>query len=233
MTMNDFSMNCSTSAIPSRRHGPSAFITIICNDGVNADTAQMTYLLHTAKRTRLAGNCTRNPARARRGRTATSAGGGLHRPDGGTGNRDAGSCRMTTGSSMPETSKRHAHQSTRIGVAPYIGHYGDLHTWLMLQTDYYTNEDKHFPGRRWCGCSRATIWRRSASTCAAASCSITCTHVLGVHHHEKILDFDAGSIVSVRSGFRGAAARLPDITMKVSGLVCDFCARAIEKVFMK
>ncbi len=42
--------------------------------------------------------------------------------------------------------ERYAHQSTRVGVAPYIGHYGDLHTWLMLQTDYYTNEDKHFLG---------------------------------------------------------------------------------------
>ncbi len=30
-----------------------------------------------------------------------------------------------------------------------------------------------------------------------------------------------------------AAARAPDITLNVSGLVCDFCARAIEKVFMK
>lgn len=29
------------------------------------------------------------------------------------------------------------------------------------------------------------------------------------------------------------AGPMPDVTMKVSGLVCDFCARAIEKVFMK
>ena len=28
-----------------------------------------------------------------------------------------------------------ARQSARIGVAPYIGDYGDLHTWLMLQVD--------------------------------------------------------------------------------------------------
>lgn len=27
-------------------------------------------------------------------------------------------------------------QSTRIGVAPYIGNYGDLHTWMMLQVDH-------------------------------------------------------------------------------------------------
>lgn len=28
-----------------------------------------------------------------------------------------------------------ARQSARIGVAPYIGDYGDLHTWLMLQVE--------------------------------------------------------------------------------------------------
>jgi len=28
-----------------------------------------------------------------------------------------------------------ARQSARIGVAPYIGDYGDLHTWIMLQVD--------------------------------------------------------------------------------------------------
>lgn len=27
-------------------------------------------------------------------------------------------------------------QSARVGVAPYIGDYGDLHTWLMLQVDH-------------------------------------------------------------------------------------------------
>ena len=27
-------------------------------------------------------------------------------------------------------------QSARIGIAPYIGDYGDLHTWLMLQIDH-------------------------------------------------------------------------------------------------
>lgn len=34
-------------------------------------------------------------------------------------------------------------QSARIGVAPYVGEYGDLHTWLMLQVDHYPEaEDK-------------------------------------------------------------------------------------------
>lgn len=32
----------------------------------------------------------------------------------------------------------------RVGVAPYIGDYGDLHTWLMLQADYDTGKDDHF-----------------------------------------------------------------------------------------
>lgn len=40
--------------------------------------------------------------------------------------------------------ERFAHHAARVGVAPYIGKYGDVHTWLMLQTDYYSNEDKRF-----------------------------------------------------------------------------------------
>lgn len=32
-------------------------------------------------------------------------------------------------------------QKARIGVAPYIGEYGDIHTWLMLQVDH--NPKKH------------------------------------------------------------------------------------------
>lgn len=32
--------------------------------------------------------------------------------------------------------ERYARQTARIGVAPYIGDYGDVHTWLMLQADY-------------------------------------------------------------------------------------------------
>lgn len=33
-------------------------------------------------------------------------------------------------------------QSARVGIAPYIGDYGDLHTWLMLQVDH-SPEDEH------------------------------------------------------------------------------------------
>ena len=34
-------------------------------------------------------------------------------------------------------------QSSRVGIAPYIGEYGDLHTWLMLQVDHRPEaEDK-------------------------------------------------------------------------------------------
>ena len=35
-----------------------------------------------------------------------------------------------------EESKSKFTHKTRLGVAPYIGDYGDLHTWLMLQLDY-------------------------------------------------------------------------------------------------
>ena len=32
-------------------------------------------------------------------------------------------------------------QSSRVGVAPYIGDYGDLHTWLMVQVDHRPEAD--------------------------------------------------------------------------------------------
>lgn len=34
------------------------------------------------------------------------------------------------------------HQSSRVGIAPYIGNYGDLHTWLMLQVDHVPESDE-------------------------------------------------------------------------------------------
>ncbi len=37
-----------------------------------------------------------------------------------------------------------ATHRARVGVAPYIGDYGDLHTWLMLQTDYKPGESDDF-----------------------------------------------------------------------------------------
>lgn len=33
-------------------------------------------------------------------------------------------------------------QSARVGVAPYIGNYGDVHTWLMLQVDHDPEADE-------------------------------------------------------------------------------------------
>lgn len=33
------------------------------------------------------------------------------------------------------------HHSARVGVAPYIGDYGDLHTWLMLQVDNHPDRE--------------------------------------------------------------------------------------------
>lgn len=33
------------------------------------------------------------------------------------------------------------HHSARIGVAPYIGDFGDLHTWLMLQVENHPDRD--------------------------------------------------------------------------------------------
>jgi len=35
-----------------------------------------------------------------------------------------------------------AKHSARVGVAPYVGDYGDLHTWLMLQADYDAGENE-------------------------------------------------------------------------------------------
>lgn len=42
-----------------------------------------------------------------------------------------------------ETEKFVKHKA-RVGVAPYIGDYGDLHTWLMLQTDYDSGAQDDF-----------------------------------------------------------------------------------------
>ncbi|MCB9991016.1 MAG: hypothetical protein H6867_06510 [Rhodospirillales bacterium] len=39
---------------------------------------------------------------------------------------------------------RFARHKARAGVAPYIGDYGDLHTWLMLQADYDAGERDDF-----------------------------------------------------------------------------------------
>jgi len=36
------------------------------------------------------------------------------------------------------------HQSARIGIAPYIGDYGDLHTWLMLEVEHEPEADEKF-----------------------------------------------------------------------------------------
>ena len=35
-------------------------------------------------------------------------------------------------------------QSARVGVAPYIGDYGDLHTWLMLEVEHSAKSDDKF-----------------------------------------------------------------------------------------
>lgn len=35
-------------------------------------------------------------------------------------------------------------QSARAGIAPYIGDYGDLHTWLMLEVEHRPEADEHY-----------------------------------------------------------------------------------------
>ena len=35
-------------------------------------------------------------------------------------------------------------QKARIGIAPYIGNYGDLHTWLMLEAQHTPEADDKF-----------------------------------------------------------------------------------------
>lgn len=35
-------------------------------------------------------------------------------------------------------------QKARVGIAPYEGDYGDLHTWLMLQVDHTPSSSEHF-----------------------------------------------------------------------------------------
>jgi hypothetical protein len=40
--------------------------------------------------------------------------------------------------------EKFVRHKARVGVAPYKGDYGDLHTWLMLQADYDAGEDNSF-----------------------------------------------------------------------------------------
>lgn len=40
--------------------------------------------------------------------------------------------------------EKFARHTARVGVAPYIGDHGDLHTWLMIQADYDAGQDDSF-----------------------------------------------------------------------------------------
>ena len=40
--------------------------------------------------------------------------------------------------------EKFAKHTARIGIAPYIGDHGDLHTWLMLQAEYDAGKDDNF-----------------------------------------------------------------------------------------
>lgn len=40
--------------------------------------------------------------------------------------------------------EKFAKHTTRVGWAPYEGDFGDLHTWLMLQTDYDAGQQDNF-----------------------------------------------------------------------------------------
>ncbi len=40
--------------------------------------------------------------------------------------------------------EKHIKHKARLGIAPYIGDYGDLHTWLMFQVDYDAGEEDSF-----------------------------------------------------------------------------------------
>jgi len=41
-----------------------------------------------------------------------------------------------------DTINDYAKHKGRIGIAPYVGDYGDLHTWLMLQAEYDAGESE-------------------------------------------------------------------------------------------
>lgn len=43
-----------------------------------------------------------------------------------------------------DESDKFIKHKARVGIAPYVGDYGDLHTWLMLQADYDAGEDDSF-----------------------------------------------------------------------------------------
>lgn len=43
-----------------------------------------------------------------------------------------------------DNTEKHIQHKARVGIAPYIGDYGDLHTWLMIQADYDAGADDNF-----------------------------------------------------------------------------------------
>jgi hypothetical protein len=43
-----------------------------------------------------------------------------------------------------DESDKFVKHKARVGITPYVGDYGDLHTWLMLQADYDAGEDDSF-----------------------------------------------------------------------------------------
>lgn len=43
-----------------------------------------------------------------------------------------------------DDTEKFAKHTGRIGIAPYIGNYGDLHTWLMLEANYAPGDQDNF-----------------------------------------------------------------------------------------
>lgn len=43
-----------------------------------------------------------------------------------------------------ENTEKYISHTARIGVAPYVGDYGDLHTWFMIETEYDAGDQDNF-----------------------------------------------------------------------------------------
>ena len=145
MTMNDFSSNAfDVIYTPSPQWSAAVRHEYLRGSRVSADTVQVNYLLQRWN----------NPGSQGNLYLQGGAGGAWKSGDGQRAAASAGMSadwesrrwflayenRFFTAGNLD----RGAHHLARIGMAPYIGHYGDTHTWLMLQADYYSNEDKRF-----------------------------------------------------------------------------------------
>ncbi|GEM_PF-132959 len=87
-----------------------------------------------------------------------------------------------------EEDERFISHTARIGVAPYVGDYGDLHTWLMLQADYDAGKDDDFSLTPMVRLFKDDYLVRPVTTWTAACCSISHGNSKGGRNEKTVPD---------------------------------------------